>query len=191
MTTVNQSPEFELDGSQTARHTEGDYFLVTQGKTGQKLRILMRTEAGENSLGRLVREISERNVGHSSKYLLINRHGKRMTKGMLRLRWDKAREKSQAERHRTRRPAARCQDWRVSVPRHPAEGRVGNHRYRGCQPAAGTQQTGDHKAGLQEDWRHRETLQIGRVSELLPESFGTPAKSRRNLLKPQKHKSPA
>lgn len=75
--------------------TEGDYFLVTQGKTGQKLRILMRTEAGENSLGRLVREIGERNAGHSSKYLLINRHGKRMTKGMLRLRWDKAREKAQ------------------------------------------------------------------------------------------------
>jgi len=75
--------------------TEGDYFLVTQGKTGQKLRILMRTDAGENSLGRLVREIGERNVGHPSKYLLINRHGKRMTKGMLRLRWDKAREKAQ------------------------------------------------------------------------------------------------
>ena len=75
--------------------TEGDYFLVTQGKTGQKLRILMRTDAGENSLGRLVREIGERNVGHSFKYLLINRHGKRMTKGMLRLRWDKAREKAQ------------------------------------------------------------------------------------------------
>lgn len=74
---------------------EGDYFLVTQGKTGKKLRILMRTEAGENSLGRLVREIGERNVGHSSKYLLINRNGKRMTKGMLRLRWDKARGKAQ------------------------------------------------------------------------------------------------
>ncbi|WP_259174960.1 tyrosine-type recombinase/integrase [Pseudomonas sp. BIGb0164] len=75
--------------------TEGDYFLVTQGKTGQKLRILMRTDAGENSLGRLVREIGERNAGHPSKYLLINKHGKRMTKGMLRLRWDKAREKAQ------------------------------------------------------------------------------------------------
>lgn len=74
--------------------TEGDYFLVTQGKTGQKLRILMRTDAGENSLGRLVREIGERNAGHPSKYLLINKHGKRMTKGMLRLRWDKAREKA-------------------------------------------------------------------------------------------------
>ncbi len=60
--------------------TEGDYFLVTQGKTGQKLRILTRTESGENSLGKLVREITERNVGHPSKYLLINRHGKRMTK---------------------------------------------------------------------------------------------------------------
>lgn len=75
--------------------TEGDYFLVTQGKTGQKLRILMRTETGENSLGKLVREITERNAHHSSKYLLINKYGKRMTKGMLRLRWDKAREKAQ------------------------------------------------------------------------------------------------
>lgn len=74
--------------------TEGDYFLVTQGKTGQKLRILMHTEAGENSLGKLVREIKERNACHPSKYLLISRHGKRMTKGMLRLRWDKAREKA-------------------------------------------------------------------------------------------------
>lgn len=35
--------------------TVGDYFLVTQGKTGQKLRILMRNESGENSLGKLVR----------------------------------------------------------------------------------------------------------------------------------------
>lgn len=66
--------------------TEGDYLLVTQGKTGLKLRILMRTEAGENSLGRLIREIAERNAHHPSKYLLINRNGKRMTKGMLRLR---------------------------------------------------------------------------------------------------------
>jgi len=57
--------------------------------------ILMRTEAGDNSLGRLVREITERNACHPSKYLLINKHGKRMTKGMLRLRWDKAREKAQ------------------------------------------------------------------------------------------------
>ena len=32
---------------------------------------------------------------HPSKYLLISKHGKRMTKGMLRLRWDKAREKAQ------------------------------------------------------------------------------------------------
>lgn len=38
--------------------TEGDYFLVTQGKTGQRPRILMRTDAGENSLGRLVKGMS-------------------------------------------------------------------------------------------------------------------------------------
>lgn len=48
----------------------------------------MRTEAGENSLGKLVREITERDVRPHSKYLLINKHGKRMTKGVLRLRWD-------------------------------------------------------------------------------------------------------
>jgi len=27
--------------------TEGDYFLITQGKTGLELRILMRTEPGK------------------------------------------------------------------------------------------------------------------------------------------------
>ena len=74
---------------------EGDYLLVTQGKTQQKLRILMSTKEAENSLGKLIREITERNACHPSKYLLINKHGKRMTKGMLRLRWDKAREKAQ------------------------------------------------------------------------------------------------
>ena len=74
---------------------DGDYFMVIQGKTKQKLRILLTTELGENSLGRLIREITERNAHHPSKYLLISKHGKRMTKGMLRLRWDKAREKAQ------------------------------------------------------------------------------------------------
>ncbi len=72
---------------------EGVYFLVTQSKTGQRLRILMRSKAGENSLAKLGRKIGERNSGHPSKYLLIVRHGKRMTKRMLRLRWDKATEK--------------------------------------------------------------------------------------------------
>ncbi len=38
--------------------TKGDYCLVTQGKTGQKLRILMRTDAWENSLGRLAKGMS-------------------------------------------------------------------------------------------------------------------------------------
>ncbi|MHA4967194.1 site-specific integrase [Pseudomonas extremorientalis] len=57
--------------------TEGDYFLVTQGKTGHKLRISMQTESGENSLGKLVREITERNANHLSKYLLINKYGKK------------------------------------------------------------------------------------------------------------------
>ena len=58
------------------------------GLTGRK----NRAKASER---RLIREITERNVHHPSKYLLISKHGKRMTKGMLRLRWDKAREKAQ------------------------------------------------------------------------------------------------
>lgn len=45
--------------------------------------------------GKLIREITKRNAHHPSKYLLINKHGKRMTKGILRLRWDKARDKAQ------------------------------------------------------------------------------------------------
>ena len=57
----------------------------------------MCTESGENSLGKLIREITERNSHHSSKYLLISKHGKRMTKEMPRLRWDKAREKACAK----------------------------------------------------------------------------------------------
>lgn len=75
----------------------------------------MRTEAGENSLGKLVREITERNAHHSSKYLLINKYGKRMTKGMLRLRWDKARETALQNTLDQSDPYACGKNWRISV----------------------------------------------------------------------------
>ena len=83
---------------------DGDYFMVIQGKTKQKLRILLTNELVENSLGGLIREITGRNAQHPSKYLLISKHGKRMTKGMLRLRWDKAREKAQEKAIEDRDP---------------------------------------------------------------------------------------
>jgi hypothetical protein len=56
------------------------------------------TIGGEaNSLGRLIAEISERNAQHVSNYLIVSRHGKRMTATMLRKRWDVAREKARLE----------------------------------------------------------------------------------------------
>ena len=72
---------------------EGNYLLVQQNKTQQRLRILMVSEDGaQNSLGVLIRQISERNDQHLSNYLILSRHGKRMTATMLRKRWDEARE---------------------------------------------------------------------------------------------------
>ena len=74
---------------------EGDYLLVQQNKTQQRIRIFMVNDDGrENSLGALIRVISERNAQHSSSYLIVSKHGKRMTAAMLRKRWDEAREQA-------------------------------------------------------------------------------------------------
>ncbi|WP_346659488.1 tyrosine-type recombinase/integrase [Pseudomonas sp. RIT-PI-AD] len=74
---------------------EGDYLLVQQSKTSQKLRIMMRNEDGAlNSLGRLVEMIGRRTAEYASQYLLISKHGKRLTATMLRHRWDDARLKA-------------------------------------------------------------------------------------------------
>jgi len=142
----------------------------------------MRTDAGENSLGRLVREIGERNVGHPSKYLLINRHGKRMTKGMLRLRWDKAREQAQQNAIEQGDPLLVGTDWRFSVPRHPAESRVGDRRYRGmlacCWDTANRRSQSGFTGGLAPP-RNRPNRQ----------SFGTPTRKFRNSCQKQKKPS--
>lgn len=73
---------------------EGGYLGVQQNKTHKKLRIQMTADGKANSLGRLIAEITERNARHVSNYLIVSRHGKRMTATMLRKRWDIAREKA-------------------------------------------------------------------------------------------------
>ena len=65
-----------------------------RNKTHKKLRIQMSTAGEANSLGRLIAEITERNARHVSNYLIVSRHGKRMSAPMLRKRWDIAREKA-------------------------------------------------------------------------------------------------
>ncbi len=72
---------------------EGDYLLVQQNKTHQRLRILMVQEGVENTLGVLIREIKERNARHSSNYLIVSKHGRQMS-AMLRDRWEEAKEEA-------------------------------------------------------------------------------------------------
>lgn len=74
---------------------EAPYLLVQQTKTSQKLRIVMQGDDGTlNTLGALIQLITERNSHHTSQYMLISKHGKRMSAPMLRRRWDEAREKA-------------------------------------------------------------------------------------------------
>lgn len=42
----------------------------------------------------MIAEITARNAQHLSNYLIVSRHGKRMTATMLRMRWDDARNKA-------------------------------------------------------------------------------------------------
>ena len=73
---------------------EGDYLMVQQNKTNKKLRIQINTGEVANSLGLLIRKITERNAHLSSSYLIVSRNGKRMSATMLRKRWDIAREEA-------------------------------------------------------------------------------------------------
>jgi integrase len=73
---------------------EGGYLMVQQNKTHKKLRIQVIAGGSANTLGKLIAQITERNTGHVSNYLIVSRHGKRMTATMLRKRWDMAREKA-------------------------------------------------------------------------------------------------
>lgn len=72
------------------------YLLVTQGKTGKRLRIQIEMDGEPNSLGKLLKRISQGNAEFSSPHLVLSRTGKRVSWPMLRNRWDEARAKAAA-----------------------------------------------------------------------------------------------
>ena len=66
---------------------EGIYLLVSQGKTGKRLRIILEANGTKNSLGALLDRIMRRTSQHLSPFFIVNEHGKRMSWPMLRNRW--------------------------------------------------------------------------------------------------------
>lgn len=70
------------------------YLLVTQGKTSKRLRIQTEVSGEPNSLGKLLKRIEQGNEGMLSPFLVLNRSGKRVSRPMLRNRWDEARSKA-------------------------------------------------------------------------------------------------
>lgn len=71
---------------------EGIYLLVSQGKTGKRLRIMLQANGVNNSLGTLLERIMRRNSEHLSPFFILNGNGKRLSWEMLRNRWQDARE---------------------------------------------------------------------------------------------------
>jgi integrase len=70
---------------------EGGYLVVQQNKTHKRLRTMLTVDGIDNSLGKLIKQMTARNQEHSSSYLIVSERGKRMSASMLRNRWDKAR----------------------------------------------------------------------------------------------------
>lgn len=75
---------------------DGDFLMVKQGKTSHRVRVLLRVDGVENSLGTLIKQIAARNEQFSSPYLIISARGKRVGHSMLRDRWEAARDAAQA-----------------------------------------------------------------------------------------------
>lgn len=71
---------------------EGAYLLVSQGKTGKRLRIILEVNGVNNSLGTLLDRIKLRNREHLSPFFILSASGKRLSWEMLRNRWQEARE---------------------------------------------------------------------------------------------------
>lgn len=71
---------------------EGIYLLVSQGKTGKRLRILLEVDGVNNSLGTLLERIKRRTSNHLSPFFILSANGKRLSWEMLRNRWQDARE---------------------------------------------------------------------------------------------------
>lgn len=72
----------------------GDFLLVSQSKTGTRLRILLNDAGNRTSLGQLIDQIMQRNSRHICRYLILSERGKRMSWMMLRNRWTDTREKA-------------------------------------------------------------------------------------------------
>jgi len=83
---------------------EGIYLLVSQGKTGKRLRIVLEAEGAKNSLGLLLERIMRRTSEHTSPFFIVNEHGKRRSWPMLRNRWADARESARVKAEVEKKP---------------------------------------------------------------------------------------
>lgn len=83
---------------------EGIYLLVSQGKTGKRLRIVLEVDGVKNSLGLLLERIMRRTSDHLSPFFIVNEHGKRMSWPMLRNRWADAREDARVKAEVEKKP---------------------------------------------------------------------------------------
>ena len=73
-----------------------EFLQVAQGKTSKKLRIRLTAAGVLNDLGALVERLIEqrRSRGVRSPYLIVTEDGRQVTKPMLRLRFDDARDRA-------------------------------------------------------------------------------------------------
>ncbi|MNG68363.1 Phage integrase family protein [compost metagenome] len=83
---------------------EGIYLMVSQGKTGKRLRIVLEVDGVKNSLGQLLERIMRRTSKHLSPFFIVNEHGKRMSWPMLRNRWADAREAARVKAEVEKKP---------------------------------------------------------------------------------------
>lgn len=83
---------------------EGIYLLVSQGKTGKRLRIVLEVDGVKNSLGLLLERIMHRTSEQLSPFFIVNEHGKRMSWPMLRNRWADARESARVKAEVEKKP---------------------------------------------------------------------------------------
>ncbi|WP_288521438.1 site-specific integrase [uncultured Pseudomonas sp.] len=83
---------------------QGGYLLVSQGKTGKRLRIVTEVDQVKNSLGLLLDRIMRSTSRHLSPFFILNDHGKRMSWGMLRNRWAEAREAARVKAELEKKP---------------------------------------------------------------------------------------
>lgn len=83
---------------------EGIYLMVSQDKTGKRLRIVLEVEGVKKSLGQLLERIMRRTSEHLSPFLILNEHGKRMSWPMLRNRWADAREAARVKAEVEKKP---------------------------------------------------------------------------------------